>query len=151
MHRHCSTAEHTARDVYCRTSKKRRMHGAQNLPTSNCAHDSLMAATEAFGSITLDRKDKMFSGALRHSSGVSEICGGIEMLLWVLSQAHTPDPYFPHGASFVWVTDSTYVLGLTNNTFEPRENQEIALLLHHLLQEARKYFTFTVQWRKAHA
>ena len=103
----------------------------------------------ALGPFILDRSHVMFVGATQLSNNVAELSALIEWCFWALSFLNGNRSRTNH--VFSVYSDSSYVVGLANGKFSPKENLHIALLMVHMIRQVRLRAKVNVFWIKGHS
>ena len=104
---------------------------------------------DAYGPVATQATDRLFVGASHLSNNTAELSAIVEWCFWALSFASSDN--FDRSLGFRIYSDSSYVVGLVNGKFVPKENMHISLLAVHLVRQVRLLAAVEVVWIKAHA
>ena len=86
---------------------------------------------KACGPVAVDKNEPWYIGARSRTNAVAEINAGIEAAFYLLYQSQCETPLVNPGKKVILRPDSTYVIGLIEHKFEPRENVLISRMLQH--------------------
>ena len=111
-------------------------------------HAGIEPELTAFGSVQLSADDRLFLGAKQLSNNTAELSAIIELSFYIFASLQAQDPA---RFEFTIYSDSSYVVGLVNGKFSPKENLHISLLAVHMVQQLRRLTRVNVCWIKAHA
>ena len=105
-------------------------------------------STTAYGPVQLSSDERLYVGAKVLSNNTAELSAIIELCFWALA---TLESASSSSFQFDVYSDSSYVVGLVNGKFAPKENIHISLLAVHMVQQVRRKTRMKVSWIKAHA
>ncbi len=80
-----------------------------------------------------------------------EVNGAVEAALFLIWQSQLPRPLIPLGSTILLRADATYIIGLVEHRFTPKENVQAARLLQHLWDVVRRSYVVTAKWVKGHS